>query len=147
MSVSCPISLRRIDSNMVRIIALQVVLFTLLLLITQNSFFALVIFFDFSVRAMRLTYLTPFGLFARFTLKIFKIMPKLSDEAPKRFALYLGLGISLLFTTLFLFGFNTLAMILTAILFFCAVLEMAFDFCIGCKIYYYIQLIQRKIIK
>ncbi len=145
MSVSCPISLRRVDSNIVRIIAFQVALFTIMLLLTQESIFAMVLLFDFGIRAMRLNYLSPFQLFGNFILRISSLTPKLCDESPKRFALYLGLIISSSLVVLFVLGINTLATIISIILLICAVLEMAFDFCIGCKIYYYIQLIQRKI--
>lgn len=147
MSPSCPISLRRIDSNIVRVIAFEVALFTLLLLVTQNSFFAMVLLFDFSIRAMRLNYLSPFGIFGTFIVKLGNLTPKLCDESPKRFALYLGWIISALLVLFFVIGFSTIATIISIILLVCAVLEMAFDFCIGCKIYYYIQLIQRRLTK
>ena len=145
MSVSCPISLKRVDSNMVRIIAFQVALFTIMLLVTQESIFAMVLLFDFLIRAMRLNYLSPFQLFGNFILSLSSLTPKLCDESPKRFALYLGLIISSSLVVLFVMGVNTLATVISIILLICAVLEMAFDFCIGCKIYYYIQLISRRI--
>jgi len=42
MSASCPISARRVDSNMVRVISFQVALFTVVLIFTQESLFAFV---------------------------------------------------------------------------------------------------------
>ena len=87
MSPSCPISTRRVDSNMVRIISFQVALFTCYLLITQESFFALVILFDFFMRALRQSNFSPFQIVGNFVLKGWGVAPKLCDESPKRFAL------------------------------------------------------------
>ena len=140
MSPSCPISTRRVDSNMARIISFQVALFTVLLLITQASFFALVILFDFFIRALRLSNFSPFEIFGNFVLKVWGIAPKLCDESPKRFALYLGLVTSLFLVIFYFAGFETFATVIAVILLICALLETLFDFCIGCKLYYAIQI-------
>ncbi len=141
MSPSCPISTRRVDANMVRVISLQVALFSVILLFTQESFFALVLFFDFMVRTLRLSQLSPFHLVSSLILSGWGIAPKLCDESPKRFALYLGLVISFILLLLFVSGLTVIATFITGILLICALLETAFDFCIGCKIYYAIQLL------
>lgn len=141
MSASCPISLKRIDSHLVRIIALQVILVSLLLLWSGNLFFSALLLFDFLVRTLELKQLSPFATIAKLVIKQLNITPKPCDEAPKRFALYLGLGIIGFFTLLFIFGFSKVATLLVGILVVCAFLETAFDYCIGCKIYQYIQLI------
>ena len=137
---SCPISARRVDANMVRAISFQVALFTVILLVTQESFLALVLLFDFMMRTLRLSKYSPFHLISQFTLTVWGIAPKLCDESPKRFALYMGLVISMLLVLLFSAGLTSMAMGIAAILFVCALLETLFDFCIGCKIYYAIQL-------
>ncbi|HIQ28041.1 MAG TPA: DUF4395 domain-containing protein [Sulfurovum sp.] len=141
MSPSCPISTRRVDTNMVRVISLQVALFSVILLFTQESFFALVLFFDFMVRTLRLSQLSPFQLVSSLILSGWGIAPKLCDESPKRFALYLGLVISFILLLLFVSGLTVIATFITGILLICALLETAFDFCIGCKIYYAIQIL------
>ena len=140
MSQSCPISLRRVDSHMVRAISFHVALFTVILLITQESAFALIILFDFMMRTLRLAHLSPFHIVSKFVLTGWGVAPKLCDESPKRFALYLGLVISLFLALFYTAGFTTLATGITVILLICALLETLFDFCIGCKIYYAIQI-------
>jgi len=142
ISASCPISLRRVDANMVRAMSFQVVLFVIILLFTQESFFALVLLFDFTVRTLRLSKFSPFHFIAQFILTGWGIAPKLCDESPKRFALYMGLGISLVLAVLFAVGFTIIATLIAVVLLVCALLETLFDFCIGCKIYYAIQLIK-----
>lgn len=142
MSQSCPISLRRVDSNMVRVISFQVALFTVILLITQETTFALIILFDFIMRTLRLANLSPFHIVSKFVLNGWGVAPKLCDESPKRFALYLGLVASLFLVVFYMAGFTFFATIITIILLICALLETLFDFCIGCKIYYAIQIVK-----
>lgn len=140
MSPSCPISTRRVDSNMVRIISFQVALLTVLLLLTQESIFALVLLFDFFMRTIRQSKFSLFQIVGQFVVTGWGIAPKLCDESPKRFALYLGLIISLFLVVFYLAGFTALATSISVILLICASLETLFDFCIGCKIYYAIQI-------
>ncbi len=142
MSPSCPISTRRVDSNMVRIISFQVALFAMIFLVSQESFFALVLVFDFFMRAIRQSNFSPFQIVGTFVLKGWGIAPKLCDESPKRFALYMGLVTSLFVVIFYVAGFTTVATVLAVILLICALLETLFDFCIGCKIYYAIQIVK-----
>lgn len=142
MSPSCPISTRRVDSNMVRVISFQVALFTVILLVTQESAFAFVLLFDFFMRALRQTNFSPFQMIGKFVITGWGIAPKLCDESPKRFALYLGLVTSLFLVVFYTSGFTTLATVIAVILLICALLETLFDFCIGCKIYYAIQIVK-----
>lgn len=125
---------------MVRVISFQVALFTIILLITKESAFAFVLLFDFLMRTLRKPQLSPFHLIAKFVLEGWGIAPKLCDESPKRFALYLGLVTSLFLVVFYAAGFTTFATAITIILLICALLETLFDFCIGCKIYYAIQI-------
>ena len=140
MSKSCPISTKRIDSNMVRLISFQVTLFAIILLVTQEPFFALVLVFDFLMRALRQVNFSPFHFIGRFVLTMWGISPKFCDESPKRFALYMGLIISLFLVVLYIAEFTLFANIIAYMLLICALLETLFDFCVGCKIYYAIQI-------
>ncbi len=121
-------------------ISFQVALFTLLFLITQQSFFAWVILFDFFMRALRLSNFSLFQIIGKFVLKGWGVAPKLCDESPKRFALYLGLVTSLIIVVFYFAGFILFATVVAVILLICALLETVFDFCIGCKLYYAIQI-------
>ncbi|HHD78390.1 MAG TPA: DUF4395 domain-containing protein [Epsilonproteobacteria bacterium] len=142
ISASCPISSRRVDANMVRVISFQVALFSVVLFFTQESIFAVILLFDFAMRTLRLSNLSPFHIMGKFILTGWGIAPKLCDESPKRFALYIGLSISLVLAVLFVAELTKIATFIAVILFVCALLETLFDFCIGCKIYYAIQLIK-----
>lgn len=147
LTPSCPISPNRIDANFVRIIAAEIMIIALLLIVTKELIFALILLFDFSVRIFKMKQLSPLAHIAHFMIRYFKIEPKLCDEAPKRFALYLGGAIALLVTLLYFFHLNLLATTLVAILLVCAFLEAAFDYCIGCKIYHLLHYLQPKKLK
>lgn len=139
MSLSCPISIQRIDANLVRIISWQVLLFSLLFLVTQEMILALIVLFDFLVRALRFNRISPFYLFASLCLTFQKKTPQMCDESPKRFALYLGLAVSLLINLCYLVPMTNLALTIAVVLSLCAFFEAAFEFCIGCKLYYMIE--------
>jgi len=142
MPQTCPISVHRVDANLVRAIAFQVLLFTLLLLLTQESIFAFILCFDFIIRTLRYSQWSPFHTIAKFVLTGWGIAPKLCDESPKRFALYLGLVGSLFLAVSYVAGFIVFATSIAMILLLCALLETLFEYCIGCKIYYAIQIIK-----
>ena len=141
MSPSCPISAQRIDSNIVRIISFQVVIFVLMLLYTHAIPFALILLYDFVVRALRKPAWSPFAQIAKWSAKGLGLRPNYSNEAPKRFALYLGLVFTSVLVLLYAAGWVNAAAAVAVILLFCALLETLFDFCIGCKLYYAIQLL------
>ena len=142
LTQTCPISFNRVDANFIRIIATQVISISLLLIFTQELIFALILLFDFSVRILNLKQLSILAYVAQFIIKYFKIEAELCDEAPKRFALYLGIIIIALFTLLYFFQLNILASLLVSILLLCAFLEATFDYCVGCKIYHLLQYIR-----
>jgi hypothetical protein len=141
---ACPISFNRVDANFVRIIAVQVISIALLLIFTQKIIFALILLFDFSVRILNLKQLSILAYVAQFIIKSCKIEVKLCDEAPKRFALYMGIIIISLFTLLYFFQLNIMASLLVSTLLVCAFLEATFDYCIGCKVYHLFQYIRLK---
>lgn len=147
MTQSCPISFNRVDANLVRIIATEVMIVALLLIFTQELIFSLILLFDFMVRILKFRQLSIFFHVAHFIIKYFNIAPKLCDDAPKRFALYLGLIIVTLFSLLYFFQLNLLATILVSTLLICAFLEAAFDYCIGCKIYHLLHYFQPEKLK
>ena len=140
VALSCPISLRYIDSNMVRLISLQVALFSIALIYFVNEWFAYILLWDYIARFFRINFLSPFYIVAKGIINIFSIEEKMGNEAPKRFALQLGLGISIFISAGVAFELYSLFMPAVIILFICSMVETLFDFCVGCKMYYMLQL-------
>lgn len=139
MLKSCPISIHRIDSNLVRLIAFQVCILGLAYFLTNNIYFIVIILLDFSVRSLKIKKLSLFNLIGSSIISFFKIKPKMCDEAPKRFALNFGLIILTVIILTAYFQYQYMTIILVAALLICAFLEAAFDYCVGCKIHYFIQ--------
>ncbi|MDM5272756.1 DUF4395 domain-containing protein [Sulfurovum sp. zt1-1] len=139
MSKSCPISIHRIDAHFVRFVAFEVLIIGLFLLMTEHLFFSFLLLFDFLIRTLKINKLSPFANIARFIIHRLDMQPKFCDEAPKRFSLYLGLAIVGFLTFFLIFGYTEIATILVIALLTCAFLEAAFDYCVGCKVYYYLQ--------
>ena len=137
---SCPISNQRIDTNLVRVISFQIFFFTLLFAVTQNMLFMGIILFDLTVRVLRKDSFSLFAQTGKFILEQWNAVPRYTDESPKRFALYLGLSMTVTITALAFFGLFKTAVAVALILMICAFIEVLFDFCIGCKIYYTLQL-------
>ncbi len=138
MSSSCPISGRRVDNNMVRFISVEIAIITLFLLLTHSALFALLLLVDFSFRVLRMKEYSPFSIIAGYTLKSMHMAPRMSDEAPKRFALYLGLIMTILMTFFTLTGYWHVASAFAWILLACSLMEAVFEFCVGCTLYHYL---------
>jgi len=143
MALSCPISNRRINGNLVRIYSIQVVILGILLLITSMPIFALILLYDFSIRAMRIPHLSPIHLIGKFIVQALNIKPEMTNEAPKRFAMFIGLFFSLLLSISYTGGFLLFGAIIANILVLCALLEALFNYCVGCKVYQFLQLLKK----
>jgi CBS domain containing-hemolysin-like protein len=139
MNPSCPISAKRVDTNRVRLIAMQVSLVSIVLLLSGERFFALLLLLDFTLRVLRKYEFSPFNQMASFIIGFWGMTPKYANELPKRFALILGLSIALLLLIFYFFELSFVAPLLALILFICSLMEALFDYCIGCKIYHILQ--------
>lgn len=118
----------------VRIIATQVVLITILSLIVQLEWLFLFLAFDFFLRAF--TQLTsPLALIGKSIISTFQLKPTPVFAAPKKFAASLGFGMSLVIYLLFLFHFEIAGCAIAGILLICATLEATFKICLGCSIH------------
>jgi hypothetical protein len=86
---------------------------------------------------------SPFYQVSVFIVKVLKLKPCKSDEAPKRFALILGWSMTAFMVLFYFISLPFLVFAFVVILLFCASLEALFDFCIGCKMYPYVASFQK----
>jgi len=138
---SCPISSKYIDSRLIRLVSFQVTLIAAVILLTENIFFTALLFFYFLMRTLRVTQMSPFYLSAKYLLAFRETTPGLCNEAQKRFSLYMGLVLSGILLFLFILKQSYTTTLILEILFICALLESLFEFCIGCKIYSAIEIL------
>jgi len=139
MAKTCPISLDRIDTTIVRLIAVQVLINAILFLFTSAYFFIGVLFFDFTLRVLKLKKWSPFLQVALWIRDRFSLKVKLCDEAPKRFALKFGLVIIVIIAVFSFLHYDLYAKVLMFMLMLCAFAEAAYDYCVGCHIYRYLK--------
>ncbi|MGN7986992.1 DUF4395 domain-containing protein [Pedobacter sp. 22226] len=144
MELSCPVSVERINENVVRIIAFMVAVIAITCIIFSNYWAIVFLIFDFALRAFTTG---KFSVLKFIAIKIsdgLELSPKMKDLAPKKFAATLGFVFCLLITATFLLSFYTLALILTAIMTVFALLESLFAICVGCYIYSFLQVFVKK---
>lgn len=133
MAEACPVSLRIIDANVVRLNALSISILIGLFLYTQNIFIVYFVAFDFMTRLfIKPQYSSIFHL-SRTIQKIFNIPVKKADAGPKRFAAKIGLSLSLLIIALYHLSLCPAPCAVAIIFVICTSLEVIFNYCLGCK--------------
>src|SRR5690554_2599470 len=142
------ISKNHVDENVVRLVATQVVLITLITLLTGWVSSALFLAIDYVLRAFTRVP-SPLAALARGIAKALKLTPKPIFAPPKRFAAVLGLFFSVGITIFLFLNYLNVAYAVGAVLVFCAILEAAFNICLGCYVYNWIvaPLVHRKMNK
>lgn len=131
------ISENHVDEKVTRLTATQVIIITLVTLLTGWTWLALFLAVDFALRAF--AHLpSPLSFIARGLAKVFKLTPKPVFAPPKRFAAGVGLTFSLGIAIFLLLHYPIAAYVTGAILIICALLEAVFNFCLGCYVYNWI---------
>ena len=134
-TIICPVSEDRVDKNVTRIIALQVLLIAITGSVLNNYGIFLVLAFDFTTRAFFKGKGSLLKWIAQQIVKLLKIAPKPINAAPRKFAAALGLVFSVLIALLIFNGSITSAYILNGMLAICAFMESFLGFCVGCYLY------------
>ncbi len=138
-SLICPISVEKINKNVVRINGSLVVLSVLLYILTGSIWVMAFLLVDFFIRGFTSIKGSPYSFVAKKLNQIIGLKPIMIDKAPKLFASRVGFIFAL--TSVILYFINPMSSIAVAsILMFFAFLEATFDFCVGCVVYTYIVL-------
>lgn len=133
---SCPISFIKIDANIVRINAFYILLLMSFYLMTLNKFIILFLIADFSIRLFVNKNYSPLYFLSLRTKELLHVKSRIEDSAPKILATYFGFLFLVLILLFDLLHVETLLYATSGILLVCLFLELAFDYCLGCKIYY-----------
>ena len=123
-----------VEEHVVRVVALQVIIISCIVLFTRSYWLALLLAADFALRAF--IYIpAPLALVAKQIHKLLGWSNKPVFAPPKRFAATMGLFFCLaIFTCLYL-SYNLAAYLIIGILLVCAGLESFFNICVGCYVY------------
>ena len=136
---ACPISYKQIDGTIARINAFFITLSVVIFLYTSLSIVAYILTIDFFIRLYINKKFSPIFNLSKITKKILNLRTNLTEAAPKRLAAYFGLFFSIFISVESTLGLYETAYITSLILLFCSSLELFFNYCLGCKIYYIIK--------
>ena len=137
-SIVCPISFKKVDGNINRLAVFIIVWLLVGYFFTGSPYFVAFIVFDFIIKAFDKGKYSITNWVASKIAKIIKLPTKLIDQAPKLFAVRVGLltaSVSLLF---YLIGMPTASFIAAGVLLTFTILDSVFNFCVGCIMYHYL---------
>lgn len=136
MSPTCPIAFRQIDGTIVRINAFSLSLILLAFLITDQIVFIYILGVDLIIRLFINKRLSPINQVSRLIKVMLRAKTHNTDAGAKRLASYFALGFSWAIAFLHGFGLVAEAKILASVFILFSSLELIFNFCVGCKIYF-----------
>ena len=138
MSLICPISSVKIDSNTSRLTVFLNVLLMAGFLISLNPVFISIVAIDYFVRAALDIKYSPIRFVASRAVNAMNLRKKPINLAQKIFASRLGFLCAISSLILILLGYNTASIIVATLLMCLAILDSVFNFCVGCLIYNYL---------
>lgn len=127
-----------IDANVARVNAGFVFLLSILFIFSSWKFALVILVFDFFVKVFAHPQYAPTSYFSRFILDYFRVKPKYIFAPPKLFAAKIGLAFALMTFTLYLLDFELASFIICGVLAIFSVLELVWEFCMGCWVYSYL---------
>ncbi len=139
MSQSCPISLFKVDAKIARINAFFITLLLIAFLLTFNRIILYFLFYDFLVRLfLNKRYSLVYRL-SKVIKKVLHLKTEMVDGGAKRLATYFGFAFVALLIIQTWLHLSVFLYLTAAVLLTCTTLEVLFNYCIGCKIYYLIK--------
>lgn len=136
MAPTCPLSFRQIDGTVVRINALTITLMLIAYLVSTQILFIYVLGIDLIIRLFIHKNLSPINQISRVIKALIRAKTHNTDAGAKQLAAYFALGFS--WTVIILHGFDLfyMAKLVSVIFVSCSLLELFFNYCVGCKIYF-----------
>lgn len=139
MSNACPLNFKKVDSNISRFSALIVASSVLTYLFTLNVFILFFLAIDFVLKLFLNPGMSPISIFSEFFKNIFNIKENYVDGGSKRLASFFGLFFILLLSFAHFFNVWEVSLTIATIFLACSLLDVFFDYCIGCKVYFIIK--------
>jgi len=136
MAETCPIAFRQIDGTIVRINALSLSLIVGAYLISGQIIFIYVLGIDLMIRLFMSKRLSPINQLSQLIKIAIRAKTHNTDAGAKRLAAYFALGFSLSIIALHSFEFLYEAKVLGTVFILFSSLEVVFNYCVGCKIYF-----------
>lgn len=139
MATACPLNFQRVDENLSRLNTLLVVLLVFSYLYTLQIGILFFLIIDFSIKLFISKTNSPIGYLGKKIKKWFSLREKFIDGGAKRLAAYFGLSFMVLLLVSHFFENWNITLLIALLYLSCALLDVFFRFCIGCKIYFVIK--------
>ncbi len=139
MNHSCPMSFTQIDSNVSRFTSFLVASLVITYLVYGDVMVLYILAFDFIVRLFLNKKNSILNMIAEAVKNIFKLKDKFVDSGAKKLAAYFGLAFVLMLIVVDYFGIFSLTLVIAGVFLTCSLLDVFFNFCVGCKIYHIIK--------
>lgn len=137
-NIICPISNKKVDSNVSRLtVFLNAVLMTVFL-VTLNPILLFIVTLDYGIRAWGFNQYSPLCILSGIVVKLLKLETKMVDKAPKMFASRLGFICAAFGVVFIALNMPIAAMVVIALFDVLAILDSVFNFCVGCLIYHHL---------
>ena len=136
MAPACPIAFRQIDGTVVRINSLSISLMLIAYLLSSQVLLIYILGIDLIIRLFINKELSPINQTSRLIKVMIRAKTINTDAGAKRLAAYFALGFSWAIIVLHIFELFDIAKIVTLIFVACSLMELLFNYCVGCKIYF-----------
>ena len=134
--IQCACKPNQVNAKVARANAFFTLALGLIFIFTSFKWVVYILLADFALKVVLGPRVSPFSQFNIWWQRMLKIKPKMIFAQPKKFALKVGLVFSTTILVLYLLNFVLLAQIVAGVLSLFAALELFFEFCMGCWVYY-----------
>jgi hypothetical protein len=142
MSPACPLIYRQVDATVTRINAFSVSAMVILFLGTSQPLWLYLLGTDFLIRLYGPKSFSPIHRLSTAVKHLLGLPAKMTDAGAKRLAAHFAVLFIILLLISEYLGLRELELFFGIVFVACAVAELIFDYCVGCKIYYLIQKIR-----
>jgi hypothetical protein len=138
MKQACPISIERVDENVVRTNAVLTVLSLIIFLFTPYKWIVFVLGSDFVIRGFLNKKYSFYGAISKAIVSLFNAKAAPTNAGPKIFAAKIGVFFCGALIICGIFNLQSVIFVIGIVFMFFAFLEAAFGFCLACRIYPFI---------
>lgn len=139
MEKLCPITGKVVNENVARVNSALVILLFGLYFLTNNPLIIVFVLVDFAIRGYFDPKLSVLTTISTKLLSWMNVGVKRINAGPKMFAAQVGGGLATLVLACHFTGLSGSGCVVAGVLMFFAFLEMAFGFCVACKLYPFVR--------
>jgi len=143
MAQSCPLSFQKTDETIARINSFFVVLLLIAFLFYKSNLILIYLALEYLIKLNLASNYSLMNTLAIFIRNKMNLKSEFVDSGAKHLAMQFGFIFSIMLIVLNLIQINILFYPIFVIYLSCAVLELLFNYCVGCKIYYIYQSIKQ----